>query len=106
LRHARKSSHHFVLFADIERSLGAYLAVCLATAFFIRDPLARRDGRLSARRAFTWSDMHRLATEAGWEDFGHARFLFCHHAVWLAERDLAADPALVLPGADAVPCPT
>jgi SAM-dependent methyltransferase len=106
LRHGRKSSHHFVLFADLERSLGAYLGVWLAAALLLREPLARHDGRLSARRAFTWVEMHRLAAEAGWEDFGHARFLFCHQAVWLTERELGGIPAVVLPDTDGFPCPT
>jgi SAM-dependent methyltransferase len=92
LRQAREVSERFVLVADLERCVATRASVWLLTQFVYRDRMTKHDGRLSAKRAFSFVEMAALAREAGWRDFGHARFLFCRQAVWLDRRDFAAIP--------------
>jgi hypothetical protein len=54
--------------------------------------MTRHDDRLSARRAFSFHEMHALAEQAEWPAFSHARFLFCRQALWLDIRDLGDIP--------------
>jgi 2-polyprenyl-3-methyl-5-hydroxy-6-metoxy-1,4-benzoquinol methylase len=105
LRHCNELSHRFVLVADLERSFATTAGVWLLTALLYRDPMTKHDGRLSAQRAFSWKEMHTMAVAAGWETFGHARFLFCRQAIWLSKRDLSGTPAIALNVGDAMPCP-
>jgi hypothetical protein len=71
-----------ILFADIERSdLGIFGIYALTTLVF-RESMTRFDGRLSMRRAFSFSEMESLARAAGWRGFGHRRFPFCRQAIW------------------------
>lgn len=92
LRQARELSHRFVLVADLERCAATTVSVWLLTQLVYRDKMTQHDGRLSAERAFSFAEMAVLAREAGWRDFGHARFLFCRQALWLDRRDYAAIP--------------
>ena len=73
----------WVLVSDLERSLFTTLGVWLLTALIYRDPMTRHDGRVSARRAFSFGELDELAESAGWTAFGHARFLACRQAMWL-----------------------
>lgn len=104
LRRCRDLSHRFVLVSDLERSLVTLAGVHLLTTVFFRDPITRHDGIASAHRAFSYREFRALAEAAGWQDFGHARFLFCRQALWLDLR-MGGD----IPLADAVdaglPCP-
>jgi hypothetical protein len=50
--------------------------------------------------------MRALAEAAGWKDFGHARFLFCRQALWMAGRQFAATPQRAVEMDEVVPCPT
>ena len=90
----------WVLVSDLERSLFTTLGVWLLTALIYRDPMTRHDGRVSAKRAFSFGELHELAESAGWIDFGHARFLACRQALWLEdateieEVGLPAEPCL------------
>ena len=106
LRHCQELSHRFVLVADLERSFATSAGVWLVTAFLYPDPMTRYDGRLSARRAFSWNELRNLAIAAGWQNFGQSRFVFCRQAIWISKRDLAGIPAVTLPGTDVMPCPT
>jgi 2-polyprenyl-3-methyl-5-hydroxy-6-metoxy-1,4-benzoquinol methylase len=72
-----------VLLSDLVRSVAGLLGVYLLTATIFRDPMTKFDGRLSIRRAFSFTEMSRLASEAGWEGFGHRRFLVSHQALWM-----------------------
>jgi len=45
--------------------------------------MTRHDARLSAIRAFSFSEMRDLALQAGWENFGHQKFCFARQAIWL-----------------------
>jgi len=105
LRRCRQSAHRWVLVADLERHWSTSFAVWLVTALIYREPMTRYDGRLSAKRAFSYAEMHALAERAGWSGFGHQRFLFCRQAIWLSERDLGDIPAPVLPVPTELPSP-
>jgi 2-polyprenyl-3-methyl-5-hydroxy-6-metoxy-1,4-benzoquinol methylase len=83
LRHCRKSSRDFVLVSDLRRGLLATVGVYLLTALVFREPMTRYDARLSAERAFSFSEMRKLAVRAGWQNFGHKRFRVARQAIWL-----------------------
>ncbi len=103
LRRCRQLSHRFAVVADLERSVATSIGVRLLTSFLYREPHTRADALVSARRAFSFRELRALADAAGWQNFGHARFLCARQAIWLDGRD-AGD----IPLADdvALPCPT
>ena len=90
----------WVLVSDLERSPMTTIGVWLLTALIYRDPMTRHDGRVSAKRAFSFGELHKLAESAGWADFEHARFFACRQAVWLESSveiqgvSLPAEPCL------------
>jgi SAM-dependent methyltransferase len=83
LRQARSMARRGVLVADLERSDFGIAGIYLLTACVYRAPMTQFDARLSIRRAFSFSELHRLATAAGWQRFGHRRFPVCRQAIWL-----------------------
>jgi 2-polyprenyl-3-methyl-5-hydroxy-6-metoxy-1,4-benzoquinol methylase len=85
LQHARELSQGRVLVADLRRGLLASAGVFLLTATVFRDPMTKFDGRMSAARAFSFSELRELAKRAGWKDFGHAKFKFARQAIWSEE---------------------
>lgn len=103
LRQCNENSHRFVLVADLERSAFASIGIKLLTTLFYRDAMTRHDASLSAKRAFSWAELHTMAELAGWEEFGHARFLFCRQAIWLSKQHFGDIPLDPMP--DVAPCP-
>ena len=83
LRRCRDSSRDFVLVSDLRRGFLATTGVYLLTALIFREPMTRFDARLSAERAFSFSEMRKLAVRAGWQNFGHSRFRVARQAIWL-----------------------
>jgi ubiquinone/menaquinone biosynthesis C-methylase UbiE len=83
LRRCRTLSKQYVLVADLRRGWLASTGVCLLTTLFFRQKMTQVDARLSAARAFSFSEMRSLAKRAGWKNFGHARFAFARQAIWL-----------------------
>jgi hypothetical protein len=83
LRQVRSMARKSVLVADLERSDLGIAGIYLLTTFIYRAPMTRFDARLSIRRAFSFSEMHRMAAAAGWPRFGHRRFPVCRQALWL-----------------------
>ena len=83
LRRCRESSRNFVLVSDLRRGFLATAGVHLLTAFIFREPMTRYDARLSAERAFSFSELRQLVVRAGWQNFGHSRFRVARQAVWL-----------------------
>jgi 2-polyprenyl-3-methyl-5-hydroxy-6-metoxy-1,4-benzoquinol methylase len=83
LRRCRALSTRFVLVSDLRRGFLLQAGVYMLTALIFREPMTRFDARLSAQRAFSFSEMHELATQAGWKNFGHKRFRFGRQAVCL-----------------------
>jgi 2-polyprenyl-3-methyl-5-hydroxy-6-metoxy-1,4-benzoquinol methylase len=83
LRRCRQVSKRFVLVSDLRRSFSLIAGVYLLTTLIFREPMTRYDARLSAIRAFSFSEMRDLALSAGWENFGHKKFRFVRQAVWL-----------------------
>jgi 2-polyprenyl-3-methyl-5-hydroxy-6-metoxy-1,4-benzoquinol methylase len=82
LRRCREASRHFVLVSDLRRGFLATVGVRLLTGLIFREPMTRHDGRLSAERAFSFAEMHKLAERAGWKKFGHKKFRFARQAIW------------------------
>ena len=72
--------HHF---SDLRRGFLATVGVYLLTALIFREPMTRYDARLSAERAFSFSELRHLAVRAGWQNFGHSRFRVARQAVWI-----------------------
>ena len=73
----------FVLVSDLRRGFFLKAGVYLLTALIFREPMIRYDARLSAARAFSFSEMRSLALCAGWQNFGHEEFRFARQAIWL-----------------------
>ncbi|HEY2626708.1 MAG TPA: methyltransferase domain-containing protein [Candidatus Udaeobacter sp.] len=83
LRRCRELSRKFVLVSDLRRGFLLKAGVYLLTSVIFREPMTRYDARLSAARAFSFSEMQILAVRAGWENFGHKKFRFARQAIWL-----------------------
>ena len=83
LRHCRALSRRFVLVSDLRRGWLATIGVWLLTTTIFRDPMTKYDARLSAARAFSFSEIGELAVRAGWTNFGHKSFPFARQAIWL-----------------------
>ena len=83
LRRCRESSRNFVLVSDLRRGFLATAGVHLLTAFIFREPMTRYDARLSAERAFSFSELRQLVVRAGWQNFGHSRFRVARQSVLL-----------------------
>jgi 2-polyprenyl-3-methyl-5-hydroxy-6-metoxy-1,4-benzoquinol methylase len=83
LRRCREVSKRFVLVSDLRRSFSLIAGVSVLTTLIFREPMTRYDARLSAIRAFSFSEMRDLAVHAGWENFGHKKFRFARQAIWL-----------------------
>lgn len=91
LRNCRELSRRFVLMSDLRRGYLAGIGVFLLTATIFREPMTRIDGRLSAARAFSFSEFRSLAEQAGWIQFGHRRFAFARQAIWLIKPGASDD---------------
>jgi 2-polyprenyl-3-methyl-5-hydroxy-6-metoxy-1,4-benzoquinol methylase len=83
LRRCRELSKRFVLVSDLRRGFLLRAGVHMLTALIFREPMTRFDARLSAERAFSFVEMRELAMRAGWQNFGHKKFLFGRQAIWL-----------------------
>ena len=83
LRRCRELSRRFVLVSDLRRGFLLPAGVHVLTALIFREPMTRFDARLSAQRAFSFSEIHQLAIQGGWENFGHKKFRFARQAIWL-----------------------
>ncbi|HEU0209000.1 MAG TPA: methyltransferase domain-containing protein [Candidatus Udaeobacter sp.] len=83
LRRCRELSKRFVLVSDLRRGLLVRVGVYLLTAVIFREPMTRFDARISAQRAFSFSELRQLAIQAGWRNFGHKRFRFARQAIWV-----------------------
>ena len=87
LQRARLLARRHILVADLRRGILASAGVFLLTATIFRDPMTKYDGRLSAARAFSFREFGKLAQEAGWDKFDHARFRFARQAIWTTVAD-------------------
>jgi len=83
LRRCRESSRRFVLVSDLRRGYLLQAGVHILTALLFREQMTRYDARLSAARAFSFSEVRKLAVDAGWKNFGHRRFRIARQAIWL-----------------------
>lgn len=83
LQRCLKLSRKFVLVSDLRRGFLLQAGVHLLTGLIFREPMTRHDARLSAERAFSFTEMRDLALRAGWQNFGHKRFRFARQAIWV-----------------------
>ena len=83
LQRCRQLSRKFVLVSDLRRGFLAVAGVYLLTGLIFREPMTRHDARLSAARAFSFSELDELARRAGWTKFGHKKFRFARQAIWI-----------------------
>jgi 2-polyprenyl-3-methyl-5-hydroxy-6-metoxy-1,4-benzoquinol methylase len=83
LRKCRDLSRRFVLVSDLRRGFLLKLGVYLLTALVFREAMTRYDARLSAERAFSFTEMENLARQAEWKNFAHNKFRFARQAIWL-----------------------
>ena len=83
LRRCREFSRKFVLVSDLRRGLLATIGVYLLTALIFREPMTRCDGRLSAARAFSFTELAELARRAGWKNFGHRKVHFARQVIFI-----------------------
>lgn len=83
LQRSRELSRKFVLVSDLRRGFLLQAGVYLLTKLIFREPMTRHDARLSAARAFSFTELHDLALHAGWEHFGQKKFRFARQAIWL-----------------------
>lgn len=100
LRRACELSHNRVLVADLERSWLTWLCVRVVTAIFTNDPMTKFDGRLSARRAWSFREFDALAQQAGWRGYGHCRFFPARQALWMSSKEDAPAVDFAAPALD------
>jgi len=86
LRRACELSHDKVLVADLERTWFTWACVQAVTAVAARDAMTRHDAKLSVKRSFSYQELGDLAVEAGWRNFGHARFVPARQAIWMCSH--------------------
>ena len=83
LRRCRELTKGVALVTDLRRSRLAQTAIFAVTQLVYREPMTRHDARLSAERAFSFPELHKLAIAAGWWGFRHKRTPFFRQALWL-----------------------
>ncbi len=83
MRRCCELSQKFVLVSDLRRGFLLRFGVYLLTELIFRERMTRYDARLSAQRAFSFSEMRDLAVRAGWQNFGHEKFRLARQAIWL-----------------------
>jgi SAM-dependent methyltransferase len=93
LRRMRSMARSGILISDLERTDLGIAGIFLLTSLIYRTPMTRYDARLSFRRAFSFSELRRIALDAGWERFGHRRFPVSRQAVWLEQFNTRHFPA-------------
>ena len=86
LRRCDELSRGCVLVSDLRRGFLLKVGVDLLTALIFRDRMTFQDGRMSARRAFSFQELRDLATRAGWRNFGAGKFRFGRQAVWMEKE--------------------
>ena len=82
MEQCRRFSKGPVLVADLERNRLNSFLVWLVTATFFRHPLTAHDARLSAKRAFSYSELGELALQADWSQARQRRFPPARQAIW------------------------
>ena len=93
LRRTRSMARSGILISDLERTDLGIVGIFLLTSLIYRAPMTRYDARLSFRRAFSFSELRRIALDAGWERFGQRRFPVSRQAIWLEQLNTGQFPA-------------
>ena len=83
LRRCRELTRGVALVTDLRRSRLAQAGIYAVTELIYREPMTRHDARLSAERAFSYSELRKLAIAAGWWGFRHQRCPFFRQSLWM-----------------------
>ncbi len=83
LRRCRELTKGVSLVTDLRRSRLAQLGIYAVTGLVYRDAMTRHDARLSAERAFSFPELHKLAIAAGWWGFRHKRAPYFRQSLWM-----------------------
>jgi len=83
LRRCRELTCGAALVTDLRRSRMAQAAIFAATTLAYRDPMTKHDARLSAKRAFSFAELRKLAIAAGWWGFHQRRRPHFRQALWM-----------------------
>jgi ubiquinone/menaquinone biosynthesis C-methylase UbiE len=89
LREMRRVSRDGVLINDLVRSRISYLGAWLFSRIFTRNAISRHDAPLSARRAYTRTELVEMAARAGLEPVACSGF-FSYRVVMVTEEAAAA----------------
>lgn len=100
LRHACELSHDKVLVADLDRTMPALTAVYVAATTVFHGAISTNVARRSLRKSFSFSELDDLARRAGWQHFGHERFLPASQAVWICKCEVQPIMDCRLPAPD------
>jgi SAM-dependent methyltransferase len=68
LRELKRVARNWVMVSDLDRSRAGYVGAWALGTFWMREPMTRHDALMSVRRAFTPTEMHGLALQAGWTE--------------------------------------
>jgi len=93
-------SHDKVLAFGLDRKMAVVPEVFFETTTVFGAPMAKKNARLSVKRAFSFSELDDLAQRAGWLNYGHQRFLPASQAVWLCKREAQPVMDCQLPAPD------
>jgi 2-polyprenyl-3-methyl-5-hydroxy-6-metoxy-1,4-benzoquinol methylase len=83
LKQSAALSCQFVLITDLERTFLTRVGVHLVNTLLNHNQMTVQDGDTSARRAFSFRELRAIAKGAGWQSFGHERFLWGRQALWM-----------------------
>lgn len=83
LGNIREMAPQAALVTDLRRSHLARMSIVAVTQLLYREPMTLHDARVSAGRAFSSGELHRLAVAAGWRGFEHRRCPFFRQLLWL-----------------------
>lgn len=83
LRRVRTLSHDKVIVSDLIRNRLTQWCVWGITSTLYTEAMTRHDARLSVKRAFSFTDLGRLAREAEWSGFSHQYFPPARQAIWM-----------------------
>jgi SAM-dependent methyltransferase len=87
LRHLGDLGRCGAMCADLARGWVCSAGAWLVTATLYREAMTKHDARMSARRAFSFEEMSRMADAAGWRNFRRRRFLLGRQAIWRESTD-------------------
>jgi ubiquinone/menaquinone biosynthesis C-methylase UbiE len=78
----KRVSKSHVFITDLIRSGPGYFGIWLLVHSWLRHPMTRHDALLSARRAFSSSELKDMARRANWVRFNYSHLPWFRQAIW------------------------